>query len=105
MANAHDWVGEVAEQAAQHVGVELRRTIATLIAEHCPLAPDTAYMVVPRCETCRYWTPPRAAASTQGVCVILTAALSAVAVRPPIVIAVAPGFGCVEWAPRDEQIP
>lgn len=25
-----------------------------IIAKHCPFKPDTAYMEVPRCETCQY---------------------------------------------------
>jgi hypothetical protein len=64
-----DWIAEAAKELASHfsfgvgrdnyVTDEQRQGVAnhyaSIISKHCPLKPDTAYMPVPRCETCKHW--------------------------------------------------
>ena len=65
----NDWITEAATELASHfsfgsgrdsyVTDEQRANVAKhyaeIIVKHCPMAPDTAYMPVPRCKTCRHW--------------------------------------------------
>jgi hypothetical protein len=64
-----DWAQEAAKELASYfsfgpgrdsyVTDEQRQRVAdsyrTIILKHCPMLPDTAYMPVPRCETCKHW--------------------------------------------------
>lgn len=60
--------------------------IRDVILQHCPFLPDTAYMPVPRCETCRHWdhyedTPFM---DDDGLCGVLGEQTNK-------------DFGCVKW--------
>jgi hypothetical protein len=54
-----------------------------IIAKHCPMKPDTAYMEVPRCETCQYLRRAEAH-DDRGACDHLQ-------------LWVSTDFGCVAW--------
>jgi hypothetical protein len=58
MAAARDWMFDA---ALEIVGgcrtVSSKMQTRAIIAKHCPMKDDTAYMEVPRCESCRFWDP------------------------------------------------
>jgi hypothetical protein len=97
---AKDWMTEAAKE--MHVESALgvrpylgRERYREIIAKHCPLKPDTAYMPVPRCETCKHWRPypPNAMSRPAGDCASITI-YSEQGTRP---FGTALDFGCVRW--------
>jgi hypothetical protein len=73
------------------------------------IKPDTAYMEVPRCETCRFFVPP-ADDSVEGTCELFSSdgrpemkpsrmafAWSKAHPDPPSRFYVRQSFGCVQW--------
>jgi hypothetical protein len=68
-----------------------------------PLEPDTAYMKVPRCDSCAWWTrgtiPVIDAPSVGGTCVNPHLQVHAEGAQA---IETSEMFGCVQWEGRDE---
>jgi len=84
---ALDWMTEAATEIAAGIVLDANITntragLRSIIARHCPLEPDVAYMPVPRCETCRHWTD-------WGSCEKLPWNDGHVRTEPD--------FGCVKW--------
>jgi hypothetical protein len=55
-----DWTQEAATEIAElpftmidEVVLPSAETIYAVILKHCPMLPDVAYMLVPRCDSCR----------------------------------------------------
>lgn len=66
-----DWMTDAAKEANGFFGdghPEDRKMLRDIIAKHCPFLPDTAYMRVPRCETCAHWQKDDAYVETVGRC-------------------------------------
>lgn len=115
------WTQEVANEIAaelasyfsfgsgrdSYVTDEQRRNVASnykvIILKHSPFKPDTAYMEVPRCESCAWWDSIYGAISPGwGVCRGLNTAeklmLNAdVGLSQVAQITTPKDFGCVQW--------
>jgi hypothetical protein len=72
-----------------------------------PFKPDTWYMEVPRCDTCRWWD---AGNSREGTC-LRTDHAGALAMPFPTNadsaadagLQTAPDFGCVQWEAKSDE--
>lgn len=109
MALHKDWIAEAAKELAamfsfgtgrdSYVTDEQRQGVAEhyamIIANHCPMKPNVAYMPVPRCESCALWKP-RDDKDT-GWCGLRE--LSQAKLWPEMYdgIITANDFGCVQW--------
>lgn len=110
-----DWIAEAAAEIVAedlHVGIGGRYTAAVesntrdIIRRHSPFKDGVAYMPVPRCDQCRFWTPT----ARGGECQVIRHT-SDESPRPRTArIAVSyeigghggwllmlPDFGCVQW--------
>jgi hypothetical protein len=52
--SAKNWVIDTAKEIQEHYPLT-DDLIVAIFHKHCPFEPDTAYMKVPRCETCELW--------------------------------------------------
>jgi hypothetical protein len=98
-----DWVLDAAIEIRDMMeGIPLERDhdempsadqIRDIINDHCPFKPDTAYMIVPMCETCARWERHKMASelgiAKTGNCHINGRYASINATRLD--------FGCVKW--------
>lgn len=80
-----DWAQEAANEIADDVriGDGNEEVFRAIIVKHCPMKEDTAYMPVPRCDSCKHYKPERHA-SAHGWCRLLNTPLPE-------------NFGCVKW--------
>ena len=62
-----DWVTQAAK-AIRSRWWPTTDDIRKIILKHQPLKPDTAYMEVPRCETCKYWQKDHSYEEPSGIC-------------------------------------
>ncbi len=84
MAIVKDWAHEAADAIIDGVDVPtglggrwrdgVREWIVGAIVDHCQMKQDTAYMPVPRCDSCAYWKPypPDAYSRPAGECKSIT---------------------------------
>ena len=97
MAIVKNWMREAAVEIAgngtKYWDDRLIDQAVDVILKHCPMKPDTAYMEVPRCETCRHFLPwKRLSArepleSIRGDCQLFLGKLNGIR----------NDFGCVQW--------
>jgi hypothetical protein len=83
-----DWMQAAAEEIGSEVVhdhlIDGIKTIRMIISKHSPFEPDTAYMPVPRCETCKH---------LDGIyCEVLQSVPSGSRIPSEI-----KQFGCVRW--------
>ena len=53
-----DWTAEAAREIDEMGSSdESAGWVRDMIIKHCPFKPDVAYMPVPRCDSCKHWTP------------------------------------------------
>ena len=70
MSTSNDWVENAATEIAAICDASSKSNIELLkqvVIDHCPFKPDTAYIPVPRCETCQHWRP-RTGSTITGFC-------------------------------------
>ncbi len=96
MKTATDWTDTAAREIEEDAG-EPRPNgdytpgfIKGVIAKHSPFHDGVAYMLVPRCETCKYWCP-HAPSVQEATCVGPTLADTIVGRN----------FGCVQWKEKE----
>lgn len=113
MALVKDWTQEAAIAIAElpftmidEVVLPSVADIQTVIVAHCPMKPDTAYMPVPRCDSCKHW---QADQQRFGVCRLLEhgnyardlgvsrLAVAADASEGSAEFITQGSFGCVQW--------
>lgn len=88
------WDDADAEARLDHRYAEsARQEIIAVIQAHCPMEPETAYMKVPRCDTCNWWRRHHAATMAPierfGDCRYDGGSASIDSTRED--------FGCVQW--------
>lgn len=86
MLMALDWITKIVRQLKLPATVDDQAVRAAILAHH-PVPPDTAYMPVPRCETCAQWVEPTEARRDLRWC-------------RKLAMLTEPAFGCVEWTAR-----
>lgn len=101
MALVKDWVIEAAREIATRLQKRYdylgRGLIAeTVIRTHSPFKEGIAYIPVPRCETCKHWTPRNQPEYTWSDCEVLSTG-SVVSTEGDDVIQTQEDFGCVQW--------
>jgi hypothetical protein len=99
-----DWAQEAAEEikAAQGPDMDLCwRLNAVLIREvivkHRPMKEDTAYMPVPRCRSCAWWSPRGEGDPPTGWCNIENSLGNEIWTELYDRIVTTEDFGCVQW--------
>ncbi len=88
-----DWIGAAASEIRESTGDLANSEIREIISRHCPLAPDVAYMPVPRCDTCAHWTLRPEYVEPHGACTAEEIGSDC----NDYTIIVPADFGCVQW--------
>lgn len=95
-----DWMREAAEEIEHQIeGVIGSGMIREIIAKHCPMKDDEAWMRAPRCETCKHWLEGASGATRNGICDLMSASFnsSVSLISGRILLATGANFGCVRW--------
>jgi hypothetical protein len=102
MAYVEDWTLKAAKEIAMwfHGGNfdVIARNIQQIIVRHSPLKPDTAYMEIPCCSSCKHWARGTTLVTNQpsrgGFC--RNPELRAFSGQQ--ILETAEDFGCVQWS-------
>jgi hypothetical protein len=101
-----DWVTQATKEIwviawRQHGIAPHESVIASIIAKHCPMKPDTAYMEVPRCATCSHFAQnEKEKINGYGACLLSGWGSQFHCGGTDGCVAVLPDFGCVQWAAK-----
>lgn len=100
-----DWAQTAARAIAEQTGYgndAADSWMRDIILKHCSLKPDTAYMPVPRCDSCRHWQLDLNYKEPSGRC----DAAKVWSDCGDYTIMTSRDFGCVQWeAKLDATLP
>jgi len=108
MAVVKDWMQEAVEELIDSTSVDdpdkpdIIAWARAIIAKHCPMQDDVAYMPVPRCETCKHWKRDEITMARTAECLrremgvdVLTSHGSSKKIH--VQMQTRHDFGCVQW--------